>query len=124
MPCRQQTTSGTSTRGCRRTDARGAADEQEGSEFDQRDLREDQPPGGDVGGVLRNLPTEMQRLDLRRIHLHLVIEQQPEGAHRHPGLQQVQDPPAPGLRREARNRDREQRDDEDLEKNQHPGTAS
>ncbi len=71
-----------------------------------------------------HLAGEVQRLDLRRIHLHLVIEQQPEGAHRHPGLEQVQDPPAPGRRREARNCDREQRDDQDLEKNRHPGTRS
>ena len=102
---------------------REPAEEEEGARIDQRDLRDDQPPGCDVGGVLRNLAGEMQRLDLVRIHRNLVIEQQPEGAHRHPGLQHVEDAPPPRLRREARNQDRENRDDQDLEKNQHPDTS-
>ena len=91
-------------------DARGRQHEgPEGARVDQADLRRDQSPGRDVRGALGNLPRQVQRVELRRVDLHLVIEQQPEGAHRHPGLQHVQDATAPRIGRHARNREREQR---------------
>ena len=105
-------------------DARGRrAEDDEGAEVDEAELRADQAPGGDVGGTGGHLGAEVERLDLRRVHGDLVLQQHPEDPDRHPELEDVQGPPARGLGRAPRDGNREQRDAEDLEQDRHAGSG-
>jgi hypothetical protein len=87
----------------------GGAPDRKGARLDLGHGVEHQPPGGHLGAIL---------------HRHRVGEQQPEGPDRHPGLEPVEDATTPGLGRESRHQDREDRNGQDLEKDQHEWTRS